>query len=198
MTPQSRCFPALRIVLPLFLLALVTSGASATIRYTVSVEHPEQHIFHVSMEIPEVSGEVAVQMPAWNALYQIRDFSADVHEVEAFAGSERLPLKKIDKQTWRVAGEGTITVKYATYWDEPGPFATQLNSEHAFVNPAMILLYVPDRRGEAVRLAMPDVPEQWQAAGASIQLIESMGGARNFDGDAPSYDALVDAPIEAG
>src|SRR6202171_450543 len=198
MTPQSRCFPALRIVLPLFLLALVTSGASATIRYTVSVEHPEQHIFHVSMEIPEVSGEVAVQMPAWNALYQIRDFSADVHEVEAFAGSERLPLKKIDKQTWRVAGEGTITVKYATYWDEPGPFATQLNSEHAFVNPAMILLYVPTRRLEEVKLNLNKIPDGWIAAAGLPVLDESMGGAHTVEISAPSYDAMADAPLEAG
>jgi len=59
----------------------------------------------------------------------------------------------------------------------------------------MILLYVPDRRGEAVHLAMPDVPEQWNAAGSSIQMIEWSGAVRNFGGDAPSYDALVDAPI---
>jgi len=197
MTPQSRCFPALRIVLPLFLLALVTSGASATIRYTVSVEHPEQHIFHVSMEIPEVSGEVAVQMPAWNALYQIRDFSAHVREVEAFAGSNQVALEKVDKLTWRIMGNGTITLRYATHWDEPGPFATQLNSEHAFINPAMILMYVSARRGEEVILNMQDVPLEWQTAGASRKLLEPMGQPRNFGFAAPSYDALVDAPIEA-
>src|ERR1700682_4243652 len=172
MTPQSRCFLALRIVLALFLLALVTSGAGATIRYTVSVEHPEKHIFHVSMEIPEVSGEVTVQIPAWNALYQIRDFSAHVR-----AGANQAALKKIDKLTWRITGNGTITVRYGTYWDEPGPFATQLSSEHAFINPAMILMYVPARRGEEVLLNIPDVPLEWQAAGASLKRVESMGRA---------------------
>src|SRR6202171_5943924 len=194
MTPQSRCFPALRIVLPLFLLALVTSGASATIRYTVSVEHPEQHIFHVSMEIPEVSGEVIVQMPAWNALYQIRDFSAHVREVDAFAGSNQAAIEKLDKLTWRITGNGTITVRYETYWDEPGPFATQLNAEHAFINPAMILMYVPARRAEEAEIAMSDVPLEWQAAGASLHILESMGRARKLTFTAPSYDALVDAP----
>jgi predicted metalloprotease with PDZ domain len=197
MTPQSRCFLALRIVLALFLLALVTSGAGATIRYTVSVEHPEKHIFHVSMEIPEVSGEVTVQIPAWNALYQIRDFSAHVREVEASAGANQAALERIDKLTWRITGNGTITVRYGTYWDEPGPFATQLSSEHAFINPAMILMYVPARRGEEVLLNIPDVPLEWQAAGASLRRLESMGRARNFGFAAPSYDALVDAPIEA-
>jgi predicted metalloprotease with PDZ domain len=150
------------------------------------------------MTIPDVAGEVIVRMPAWNALYQIRDFSGHVQQVDAFAGPQKAFTEKIDKQTWRIKGSGTIKISYATYWDEAGPFASQLNSEHAFINPAMILMYLPERRGESVHLAMPDVPQEWQAAGASIQFIESMGGARNFGGDATSYDALVDAPIEAG
>jgi predicted metalloprotease with PDZ domain len=188
----------LRVILVAFLSTLVASGASATIRYTVSIDHPERHIFRVSMEIPEVNGEVTVQIPAWNALYQIRDFSAHVREVEAFAGSNQAALEKIDKLTWRITGSGTITVRYATYWDEPGPFATQLNNEHVFINPAMILMYVPDRRAEDAEIAMPDVPLEWQAAGASLHKLESMGRARKFTFGAKGYDALVDAPIEAG
>ncbi len=198
-----------RLALPasLCLLSLVTFSASskATIRYVVSLEHPERHLFHVTMTIPDVTGEVIAQMPAWNALYQIRDFSSHVQKVEAFvqqvesfADSKKAFIEKVDKQTWRIKGTGTIKISYATYWDEAGPFASQLNAEHAFINPAMILMYVPERRGEAVRLALPDVPAEWQAAGASIQFIESMGGAKSFGGDAVSYDALVDAPIEAG
>jgi predicted metalloprotease with PDZ domain len=184
------------------MVSLVAAGMSSavpgTIRYSVSLEHPERHIFHIRMEIPDVTGEVTVRMAAWNALYQIRDFSAHVREVEAFAGSEKLPLEKIDKQTWHIAGTGTITLKYATYWDEPGPFATQLNSEHAFINPAMILLYIPERRSEDVYLSMPDVPSEWEAAAeVPLQSIESMGRARSFGFGAANYEALVDAPIEA-
>ena len=82
-------FSAVRMLFVAVLLAATTSVAAATIRYTVSLEHPERHVFHVSMEIPDVTGEVTVQMPAWNALYQIRDFSAHVREVEAFAGSNQ-------------------------------------------------------------------------------------------------------------
>src|SRR6266851_9970832 len=165
---QARRFPGSRIIFAAFLLALVTSSAGGTIRYTVSLEHPERHIFHVSMEIPDVTGEVIVQMPAWNALYQIRDFSAHLREVEAFAGSSEAPLEKLDKLTWRIKGNGTITVRYESYWDEPGPFATQLNTEHAFINPAMILMYVPARQSEDVVLSMSDIPTEWQVAGSSL------------------------------
>ncbi len=102
------------------------SPSGATIQYEVSISHPEQHLFHVTMTIPDVSGEVTVQIPAWNALYQIRDFSSHVQRVEAFAGTAIAPIEKVDKQTWRVTGQGTITIRYATYWDDVGPFATQL------------------------------------------------------------------------
>jgi predicted metalloprotease with PDZ domain len=182
-----------------FLALVAFSAASeATIQYEVSLEHPERHLFHVTMTIPNVSGEVTVQMASWNTLYQIRDFSAHVQQVEAFAGAEKAAIEKLDKQTWRIQGTGTIQVRYATYWDESGPFGTQLNSEHAFINPAMILMYVPDRRSEDVRVAMPDVPLEWQAAGASLELLEQISRARQFVFSASSYDAMADAPIEAG
>jgi predicted metalloprotease with PDZ domain len=150
------------------------------------------------MTIPDVTGEVIVQMPAWNALYQIRDFSSHVQQVEASAGSQKAFIEKVDKQTWRIKGTGTIKLSYAAYWDEVGPFASQLNAEHAFINPAMIFMYVPERRSEAVHLAMPEVPADWIAAGASVRFIEYDGSVRVFGGDVASYDALVDAPIEAG
>ncbi|MGC1415011.1 MAG: PDZ domain-containing protein [Candidatus Acidiferrum sp.] len=182
-----------------FVCALCWAGITrATIRYEVSINHPEQHLFHVTMTIPDVSGEVMVQIPAWNALYQIRDFSSHIQQVEGFNGTAKAPIEKIDKQTWRILGQGTITIRYATYWDEVGPFATQLNGDHAFVNPALVLMYVENRRSEGVQLVLPDVPERWQVASATLTLEESMGGVRHFTFDAKSYDALADGPIEVG
>jgi len=78
----------------LFLYFSITADpARATIRYEVSLIPPEQHLFHVSMQIPDVKDEVIVQLAAWNALYQIRDFSAHVQRVEAFAGADTLPIE---------------------------------------------------------------------------------------------------------
>lgn len=185
---------------PLLLLGFFACNATtkATIQYTISLEHPEQHLFHVTMTIPDVKGEVTVQMAAWNALYQIRDFSAHIQQVEAFIGADKAPVEKLDKQMWRIKANGTVTVRYATYWDEVGPFATQLNGEHAFINLAMILLYIPERRTENVVLTIPSPPENWLAASALVGGIESMGGAQAFFFKAPTYDALADGPIEIG
>jgi len=179
----------------LCLLLVSPPQSRAEIRYTVSLAHPEQHLFHVSVEIPEVKDDVKLQMPAWNALYQIRDFSSHVQRVQAFVGGQPVPIEKLDKLTWDVRGSGTVTVRYDTFWDDPGPFNSQLNEEHAFINPAMILLYVPERRGEKSVITLTDVPGQWRVASETLS-----GGvfeSHTFRLEAASYDALADAPIEA-
>jgi predicted metalloprotease with PDZ domain len=150
------------------------------------------------MTIPDVTGEVTAQIPAWNALYQIRDFGSHIRQVEAFVGDTKAPIEKVDKESWRVKAQGTIQIRYATYWDEAGPFATQLNSEHAFINSAMVLLYVPERRSEAVSVSMNDIPLEWGLASASKWIILQSGRNRVITIMCSSYDELVDGPIEVG
>ena len=172
--------------------------AHATIEYTVSLSHPERHIFGVTMRVPNVRDQVTLQMPAWNALYQIRDFSS--HMMQVTAKDEEghpLALRKLDKQTWNVTANGTVTVSYPIFWDEPGPFASQLNPDHAFLNFAMLLLYVPDRRTEDTKVAFDDLPEGWRVA-VELEASGTASGHHSGAYVAPSYDALVDAPVEIG
>jgi predicted metalloprotease with PDZ domain len=175
-----------------------SSTSRAAIRYEVSLAHPENHLFHVSMHVPDVLGAVTVQMPAWNALYQIRDFSSHVQQVEAFVGPRRVPIEKLDKLTWRIMATGTVRIQYATYWDEPGPFASQLNGEHAFINLAMLLMYVVGRQQEKVDLAIMDFPREWRAQGALLEECKIVFDQPTCPASASAYDALVDAPVEAG
>lgn len=178
-------------------LLFLANGAAAEIRYEVSLARPEQHVFHVQMEIPDVKDEVTLQMAAWNALYQIRDFSSHVQLVQAFADGQPVSIEKLDKLTWRVRGSGMITVKYDTFWDDSGPFNSQLNSEHAFINPAMILLYVLDRRAEQSTIGLYDVPESWSVASADFMgTLQSGANGKVSILSAPSFDALADGPIE--
>jgi predicted metalloprotease with PDZ domain len=189
------------ILANLFFLAL-TFGfphfASATISYQLSLTDPGQHLFHVTMNIPDVHGEVQIQMPAWNALYEIRDFSSRIQRVEALAGSQPLEIEKLDKLSWRVYGDGTITVRYAIYWDSPGPFASQLNEEHAFINPAMVFMYIPDRRTESIFLALQDIPLRWNVATALTLSTFASGPNIAHTISAPNYDEFADGPIEIG
>jgi predicted metalloprotease with PDZ domain len=194
MIPNARNMQRLVVFAALFF----ARPAHATIDYTVSIAHPERHVFSVTMRVPNVRNRLTLQMPAWNGLYQIRDFSSHMMQVSARDDENHaLALVKLDKQTWQVTANGAVTISYPIYWDEPGPFASQLNSDHAFLNLAMILLYVPDRRAEDARLNLDGVPDAWRIA-VELDPAERPGGRKNVAYVAPSYDDLVDAPVEIG
>jgi predicted metalloprotease with PDZ domain len=196
-SPLRQFFSSALVAVAFVLCLILPCRADAEIRYTVSLAHPERHTFQVEMEVPAVQGDLTLQMAAWNALYEIRDFSSHVQQVRAFANGQPVGIEKLDKLTWQVHGTGEITVKYDTFWDEAGPFNSQLNAEHAFINPAMILLYVPDRRGEKCALRLESVPPEWKIASAALKTITYLGANRLISMQASSFDALADAPIEA-
>lgn len=174
------------------------AAAQATVGYTVSLAHPERHVLGVTMRIPDVHDHVVLQIPAWNALYEIRDFASHMMQVTARDDEgHSLPLQKLDKDTWSIAANGPVVVNYGILWDEAGPFATQLNPDHAFLNFGMMLLYVVNRRAEDARVDFEDVPEGWRVA---VELDAAAATAGHATGGyiAPSYDALIDAPVEIG
>lgn len=185
------------------LALLFALPAAATIRYRVSLDHPEQHVFHVAMTIETEQQNTVVALPAWNALYQVRDFAYRVRNVHAFAHSAHavpLTVQPFDKQSWQISlprpgadpAPDDVEIDYAIAWDDPDPFNSQLNEHHAFINLAEILMYVPDRRTEDITVAFENAPADWR-------IISELPAGTTVDSfAAPTYDALVDAPVEAG
>ena len=190
----------------LFAICFFVRQASAEIRYSVSAQ-PEQHSFRVEMVVWANSPndtDIVVALPAWNALYQIRDFSSRLSDLRALTldvKRQQLAVTPIDKQTWRIAlpaydpssPNRGADITYSIVWDDPGPFGTQLNSHHAFINFAEILLYVPSRREEESTVVFHGFP--WKVI---AELPEAPVDESRFAFTAPSYDKLVDAPVEAG
>jgi predicted metalloprotease with PDZ domain len=188
-----------------FVFLLSARPAAGTIGYKISLKDPEQHVFQVSMTIPQPAPETRLAMPAWNALYQVRDFTYRIRNVQVSslpdsgAPGENLPVRKLDKQTWEIVGGGknaravsSWMVRYSILWDDAGPFNSQLNARHAFVNFAELLLYVPDRRSEEITVEFDDLPASWRA------IAELPTGTTPNSFSAASYDTLVDAPAEIG
>jgi predicted metalloprotease with PDZ domain len=191
---------------PFFLLLVLffcVRRASATVHYTVSLENEAKHVFHVSVNIPMPASNLRVALPAWNALYQIRDFSYRIRDVHGVSLNPHLGLvpEKIDKQMWLLIDPNSllghvpvseIAFGYSIEWNDPGPFNSQLDVHHAFLNFAEVLMYVLDRRGEDVVVKFDHLPEGWKIAA------ELPKGEEPNSFIAPSYDALVDAPVEIG
>ena len=193
---MNRRIPTSRTNLLGLLIAVLWIGsahlASGEVRYVVSLASPQQHLVEVRILLPAGANERELQLPVWNALYQIRDFSQYVNWVRAKDRSGKpLSLREKDKSCWKLedAAEGAI-VEYQIYVDSPGPFGAQLNTHHAFLNLAQILMYPVEERGEAITLRFANVPAGWRIA-TPLASAEDAFSAEN-------YDRLVDSPVEIG
>jgi len=161
-------------------------------RYTVSLAGYQDHLLRVQLELASGSPTRQVQLPVWNALYQVRDFSQYVNWVRAKSASgDALAVRKIDKTTWEIdsAGNGVL-IDYEIAADQPGPYGAQINAAHAFFNLAEVLMYSSDTRTSNTRLTFVNAPPGWKFATAMA------GSGETFE--AANYDELVDSPVEAG
>ncbi|PYV61643.1 MAG: hypothetical protein DMG95_11745, partial [Acidobacteria bacterium] len=130
---------------PKALLAVLTCClcTSAQVRYSVSLADPERHLVRVEVVIPSGRASHELQLPVWNALYQIRDFVQYMNWIRAEdASGHALPLTQLNKSRWQVSGtDNGARIEYEMFSDNPAPYGMQLNSHHAFFNLAEILLY---------------------------------------------------------
>jgi predicted metalloprotease with PDZ domain len=195
------------LLLPASLSAAVPprgTTAELPILYSVSVADRADHLFAVTMTVPDVHGRLTVAIPAWNALYQIRDFASRVIDVRAellppgasaqgsVPAARSLSVEALDKQTWQIAANGTVRLSYEVFWNDPPPFSSQLDTHHAFINLAEILFYAPERRSEATEIEFSGLAPGWKIA------VELPAGVTAGSYRAPGYDVLVDAPVEIG
>lgn len=168
------------------------SLAADQVHYIVSLTDPERHLVQVTIEIPPGNNSRELQLPVWNALYQIRDFSQYINWIRAEDPSgAALPLVQLNKSRWRISGaERGAVVRYEIFADNPGPYGAQVNSHHAFFNLAEILCYIEGERSAPVEVDFRNLPSFWKLATP----LPGQGNAFS----AKDYDQLVDSPVEIG
>jgi predicted metalloprotease with PDZ domain len=180
-----------RAVQAAFCAAILAAFSLASdVSYTVSLDSPERHLVQVQIILPAGTAQRELQLPVWNALYQIRDFAQFVNWVRAKdRAGNTLPIQQANDSHWQLEGatEGAI-VEYQIYVDSFGPFGSQLNSHHAFLNLAQILMYPVDARNEPLTIRFSQVPSDWHIATP----LQNVSGAYS----AENYDRLVDSPVE--
>ena len=180
--------------------AAPSSTTAAPTEYFVSLANPNAHRAHVSIRLLAGGGKRTLDMPVWNALYQVRNFAANVEDVRAQdASGASAAVRNTKTSEWEItAPSGCIVVSYDVYLNVPGPFGSVLNADRAFFNWAMVLMYSPTLRTQRMSLRLLDVPDTW-----ALRDVHVLGGAEpgkvsQVVGVASNYDALVDSPAEAG
>jgi predicted metalloprotease with PDZ domain len=134
-----------------------------------------------------------MQMPVWNAVYQVRDFSQYVNWVR---GRDMLgnliAVRQVDKSRWHLSGtEHGAQLEYQIIANQPGPYGAESNLQHAFFNLAEILMYPVDGRSSPAVIRFTDAPSAWR-----IATVLTPAATGEFTAD--SYDRLVDCPVEMG
>jgi predicted metalloprotease with PDZ domain len=167
-------------------------AAASDVSYTVSLASPEQHLIEVQVMLPPGPAEHELQMPVWNALYQVRNFSQFINWIRAKdrAGNS-LAISELNDSRWRVQGasDGCV-IEYQIYVDSPGPFGAQYNSHHAFLNLAQLLIYPVDGRNSPALVHFSHLPSDWHIA-TPMTFTDGAYAAEN-------YDRMVDSPVEIG
>jgi predicted metalloprotease with PDZ domain len=188
-----RCFTRLAQRAGLIvLLATASAFAQNPTSYTISLATPEQHLVEVHLSLATGAPQRELQLPVWNALYQVRDFAQYINWIHARDNSGNpLPIRALDKSRWQIDGaQNGAVVDYQIYTDSFGPFGAQFNPHHAFFNLAQLLMYPVDARNAPMRVQFTHVPAEWKIA---TPLSADGGGFT-----APNYDRLVDSPVELG
>lgn len=186
-----------------FLLTLLFSAVFAqSVHYELRMPKPQNHYYHVSMELTDFTeDELLIKMPVWTpGSYLVREFAKNVNLVKAFDGDKELPVKKIDKNTWRVDKKGAnkVSVKYEVYAFEVSVRTSFLDLTHGFVSGTSAFMYVDgyqDKKGTLEIFpysGFKTISTSLRQAGEGI----STDGSTTFEFD--NYDELADCPIEIG
>ena len=175
--------------------ALAQAADPHAVSYTLQFFNLEQHLLHVHTEVPPGAAEHDLQLPIWNATYQVRDFAQYVNWVRAQSADGRaIQVHELDKSRWHIAGtQNGASVDYEIYVDSFGPFGAQVNPHHVFLNLAQVLMYPVDDRGRKMIVSF-QAPDGWKVA--SVLSASKPGNAGNIE--AENYDRLVDSPLELG
>ena len=169
-----------------------------TLRYSVRIEDPLQHYAAFRLRFEATPGRpVDLVLPAWvPGSYHIQDLARNVVDLSA-ADAEQgapIPVRRVEKARWRLepVPAAPIEVRYRVYGHQAITEALDVTAEHLFLNGTVCLPYVDGRKEEVHEIAL-DLPPGWRAV---TELEEVSTHPPTYR--APTYDELVDAPIDCG
>ena len=167
------------------------------IRYVIDASATPSHTFAVTLTVPRPAAELTLSLPVWvPGSYLVREFARHLSGLSAEQGGRSLPLRQLDKASWRVtcAGDADLVVRYRVYAFDVSVRAAFLDATRGFFNGTSTCLRVAGREAEPHALRLTGLPAGWEVA--TTLAPEGEGRERRFI--APGYDELVDHPVELG
>lgn len=170
----------------------------SSIEYVLSMPQPHNHYFQVEMIINDPDQEILeVSMPVWApGSYLVREFSRNVEDFKAFAGSNQLAAEKTDKNTWRIRDirqQDQVRITYQVYAFEISVRTSFLDATHGYVNGTSVFMYTEGYLDVPIKLKV--IPyQEWNKVSTGLNPVPG----QSWTYQAPDYDILADSPIEIG
>jgi len=186
------------IALLLFKSFTIFGQTQDTVHFTVSMENPVNHTFHVIMECKVGPHETStLKIPAWSpGYYQIMDFADAVTNFSVRDGDgKNLEFNKKGKNGWHVEkGKATaLKVEYDVVTSREFVGTSFVDQQHGYIIPASICLYLEDEIKRPAEIAIKPYHD-WKNVATGLDSIPG----KNFTYTAPDFDILYDSPILIG
>lgn len=202
------------MIAPLYAWAAVAAASAQTpaLHYEVALSDPAAQRFEVSLEIAEPAGDTLLfHMPIWApGGYQVVNYGLWVRNVRAEdprgrplrvlrEGTDAYPQEGAPGDSWKIVTGGArrIVLRYEVedieVADAPGLWfeLSDIAGDEAFFNGTAVFGYPAGKTSVPIEVCYRP-PARW----ILVVPLESTGVPNCFR--APSYDALVDAPVYMG
>jgi predicted metalloprotease with PDZ domain len=169
-----------------------------TIEYTVSMENPNQHYFHVSLHYSGLREKsVELKLPAWTpGYYMIMDYAKYIIEFKVSDGSGKsLDWEKTSKNRWKINTDKTdaLNVSYDVFAFRTSVADSFLDDGRGFISPTGIFMHPAGHKDHPVTVTI--IPYE-KFTSISTGLDPVPGKKNTFY--ASDFDVLYDCPILAG
>ena len=171
---------------------------ASSIGYTVSMENPNNHYFHVTLVYSGISEKsVELKLPVWTpGYYMIMDYPKYLINFNAADGSGKsLKWEKTSKNRWVIETEKTnvLTVNYDVFAFRTSVADSFLDDGRGFISPTGIFMHPAGHKDHPVTLNI--VPYE-KFSEISTGLDPVPGKKNTFY--AANFDILYDCPVLAG
>ena len=175
----------------------VAEAASPRMAFTVSMERPGAHYFHVELRCDGLTGETQdFKLPVWTpGYYMVMDYARNIFRFDARDGAGRpLRWEKTARNAWRVVtGKAeTVVLRYDVYAFATSVAESSLDDGQAFISPTSVFLYAAGRLDRQATVTIVPAPG-WRI---STGLAPVPGRTNTFA--ATDFDVLYDSPILVG
>ncbi|MBQ6657377.1 MAG: M61 family metallopeptidase [Ottowia sp.] len=180
------------------------AAPSPAVRYVVRAAIPAAHRWQVEMHIAQPHAGQRVSLPVWApGSYLVREFSRFLDGLHAECDGKPCALERVNKNTWALHGAAgqPVVLRYEVYAFDASPRGAWLDAERGFFSGTALLLraHGADELPHALEVLAPPEAPDWSAAVALEAATADSVDARGFGTyGAPSYEALVDAPLVMG